>query len=85
MGVKIIRSAICDRCGKECYCVQEKIINEKALEQYDIKTKVITENIYHYTEISLRCFDSRFSDNEEMNFALCGKCVSELGDFLKGG
>lgn len=83
MGVKIIRSAICDRCGKECSCIQEKIIKEKALEHYDIKTKVIAENVYHYTEVSLRGFDSHFGDSTETTFVLCGKCVSDLGDFLK--
>ena len=84
MGVKIIRSAICDRCGKECSCIQEKTINEKVLEHYDVKTKVITENIYHYTEVSLRDFDSRFG-GIKTTFILCGKCISKLEDFFKGG
>ena len=85
MAVHIIRSAICDRCGAECSCIHEKILNETALEHYDIKTKIITENIYHYTEISLRGFDSRFCNSTETTFVLCGKCVSLFGDFLKGG
>lgn len=84
MGVKTIRSAICDRCGEKCSYVQEKTINEKALEHYDIKTKIITGNTYHYTEVSLRGFDSRFGDSTETTFVLCGDCVSKFGDFLKG-
>ena len=83
MGIEIIRKAVCDRCGKECSCVQEKTINEKALEHYDIKTKVITENIYHYTVVSLRGFDSRFSDTTETKIILCGDCISSLSDWLK--
>lgn len=85
MGVKIIRSAICDRCGKKCSCVQEQTLNEKAMEHYNLKTKVITENIYHYTEVCLRGFDSCLGDSTKTTFVLCGNCVSEFGDFLKGG
>ena len=83
MAVHTIRSAICDRCGAECSCIHEKILNETALEHYDIKTKIITENIYHYTEISLRGFDSRFSDTTEAKIILCGDCISSLSDWLK--
>lgn len=84
MGVRTIRMAICDRCGAECSCVQEKIISEKSLEHYDLKTKVVTENFFHYTEVSLVGFDSRFSDTTESKFCLCGKCVSDFGNFLHG-
>ena len=83
MGIETIRTAVCDRCEKECSSVQEKTISEKALEHYDIKTKIITENIYYYTEMSLRGFDSRFGDSTETTIILCGDCISSLSNWLK--
>lgn len=83
MGVELIRKAVCDRCGKECYHIVETILNEETLEQYKVKRSRIVENIYHYTELSLRGYDSRFENNSETKIVLCGKCVNDLGDWLK--
>lgn len=83
MGVEIIRKAVCDRCGKECYSVQEKIIQQKICEDYDVRVKRFSDNIFHYTEMALRGFDSRFGDSTETTFILCGDCVSSLSDWLK--
>lgn len=83
MGIEIIRKAICDRCGKDCSCVQEKTIHEKICEDYDLKVKRFSDNIFHYTEMSLRGFDNRFSDTTETKIILCGDCISSLSDWLK--
>lgn len=83
MGIEIIRKAICDRCGKDCYSIQEKTIHEKICEDYDVKVKKFSDNIFHYTEMSLRGFDSRFGNSTETTIILCGECVSSLGEWLK--
>ena len=86
MGVELIRKAVCDRCGRECSHIEEKILDEKICEQYDVKIKQLMPLktiAFHYTEMSLRGCDSRFGDSAETTFILCGKCVSELGEWLK--
>ena len=83
MGIELIRKAVCDRCGKECYHITEKTLNQDTLEQYKIERKRIVENIYHYTEIALTTFDSRFEVGEPMKIVLCGNCVYDLGECLK--
>ena len=83
MSVELIRKAVCDRCGKECYHIVEQTLNEHICEQYKIKRKRIVNNLYHYTEITLRGFDSRYGESEETTLVLCGGCVADLGEWLK--
>lgn len=83
MGVELIRKAVCDRCGRECSHIKEKTLHEDVAEQYDVKIKQFKTIAYHYTEMALRSFDSRFGDSTETAFVLCGHCVSELGEWLK--
>lgn len=83
MGVELIRKAVCDRCGKECSHITEKTIIQDVCEQYKIEKKRIVKNSYHYTEIALRGFDSRFGNSTEATFVLCGNCVKDLGEWLK--
>ena len=82
MSVELIRKAVCDRCGKECYHITEKTINQDVCEQYKIERKRIVENIYHYTEMKLQGYDNRFECGSD-SFILCGNCVDELGEWLK--
>lgn len=83
MGVELIRKAVCDRCGKECSHIEEKILHEDVCEQYDVKVKQFETIAYHYNEMALRGFDSRFGDSTETTFVLCGDCVSKLCEWLK--
>lgn len=83
MGVEIIRKAVCDRCGKECSHIEERTLREDFCKQYDIKVKQLKTIAFHYTEMSLRGFDSRFGDSAETTFVLCGNCVSKLGEWMK--
>lgn len=83
MGVEMIRSAVCDRCGKECSHIEERILHKDVCEQYDIAVKQLKTIAFHYTEMTLRGFDSRFGDNTETTIILCGECVSSLSDWLK--
>lgn len=83
MGVEIIRKAVCDRCGKDCSCVREKIIHENNTEEFEEKIIRFSDNFFHYTEMALRGFDSRFGDSTETTIILCGECVSSLSDWLK--
>lgn len=83
MGVELIRKAVCDRCGKECYHIVEQTLNEYICEQYKIKTKRIVKSVYHYTEIALRGFDSVYGDSTEATLVLCGGCFDGLGEWLK--
>lgn len=83
MGVELIRKAVCDRCGKECYHITEKILNQDTCEQYKIERKRIVENIYYYTEVALTSYDSRFETGEPLKICLCGNCVNALGEWLK--
>ena len=83
MGIEIIRKAVCDRCGKECSCVQERTIHENVSKEYNIKVKQFSDNVFHYTEMALRGFDSRFGNSTETTIILCGECVSNLGEWLK--
>lgn len=80
MGVKTIRSAICDRCGIECSVIETRTVGGGGV----YERKEITYNRYHFTEITLSGFDSRFSDIKESKFCLCGKCVSDFSNFLHG-
>ena len=83
MGIELIRKAVCDRCGKACSHIEEKILHEDICEQYNIKIKQLERIAFHYTEMTLRGFDSRFGDSSETTLVLCGNCVSELGEWLK--
>lgn len=78
MGVELIRKAMCDRCGKECYHLVENIISENAGKR---KFRV-TDNIYSYTEVALKCYDSRFETAEPLKIILCGSCIDELGKWI---
>ncbi len=83
MGVELIRKAVCDRCGRECSHIVEKTLHEEVVEQYGVKIKQFKTIAFHYTEMALRGFDSRFGDSTETTFILCGKCVSSLSEWLK--
>ena len=83
MGFELIRRAICDRCGTECYQIVERTIDEEVCQQYKIERKRILSNVYHYTEVKLRGFDNRFGESEETTFVLCGDCACDLGEWLK--
>ena len=83
MGIELIRKAVCDRCGKECYHITEKTINQNVCEQYKIERRRIVENTYHYTEMALTSYDSRFETGEPMKIVLCGSCINDLGEWLK--
>lgn len=83
MGIELIRKAICDRCGKECYHIIEKTLSQEVCEQCKIERRRIVENIYRYTEMALTSFDSRFEVGEPMKIVLCGNCVNDLGEWLK--
>lgn len=78
-----IKKATCDRCGKECSHIVEKIFDEEACKLYNLKRKRIVENFYHYSEVSINQFDSRFEDSTPTNFTLCGECLSEFEEWLK--
>lgn len=82
MSVEIIRKAFCDRCGKACYNIEEKTISEEVCQQYQIKRTRIIHNFYHYTEIALRAFDSRFGEGEKTTLTLCGCCANDFGKWL---
>ena len=78
MGLELIRKAVCDRCGKECYHLVENIISQNAGKR---KFRV-TNNIYSYTEIELKSYDSRFETAEPTKIILCGDCIGKLGEWL---
>ena len=82
MSVELIRKAACDRCGRECSHVEEKVLHEDVLEQYDVRTKVFKTIAFHYTEMKLQGYDNRFECGSD-SFILCGNCVDELGEWLK--
>lgn len=82
MGVKLIRDAVCDICGKQCSFIEEKTYHEKMCEKYQIKLKVSKGNPYHYVEITSKCFDSLFGDIVETKLVLCGDCDSDLFKYL---
>lgn len=81
--VETIKKATCDRCGKECYHIEEKIFNKKITNPYTILGKSITKYCFHYSTISLKTHDSRYGESMGTEFDLCGSCVDELGDWLK--
>ena len=82
--VELIRKTFCDRCGKDCYSVIEKTFYEEVCHQYNIKRMRFQNNIYHYTEVSCKTFDSRFpEDVSEIKVVLCGECLNDFGEFLK--
>ena len=78
MGVKIIRDATCDCCGKECSYISTRVVKE----QEGITQKVFETNIYNYTELILKGFDSRFAEIGESTIVLCGECVDSLVKWL---
>lgn len=42
-----------------------------------------TGKFYHYAELKLTNFDSRWkNDHPETKFELCGSCIEELGEWL---
>ena len=81
MGVEIVRNVVCDRCGKKCSTLYQK----KTLTPLNLTELSYTENIYHYTEMHLIDYDSRFDCDYQKPFILCGDCVDKLGEFLKRG
>lgn len=82
--VEVIRKAVCDRCGKDCYSVTEQTFYEEFCQQYNIKKKRVQSNFYNYTEVSCKTFDSRFpEDSREITVVLCGECLNDFGEFLK--
>ena len=81
--VEYIRKATCDRCGKECSYVEEKILKEDICEQYNIKIKTFKTIAFHYTEMLLKSVDNRFNDDTETKIILCGCCTNDLSDWLK--
>lgn len=78
MGVKIIRDATCDCCGKKCSYTSTRVVKE----QEGITQKVFETNTYNYTELILKGFDSRFSEIGESTIVLCGECVGSLVKWL---
>ena len=81
--VEIIRKATCDRCGKECYHIEETTFNETVTASYKELGKRINYYCFHYSTISCKTYDSRFGESEEAKVDLCGSCVSELEEWLK--
>lgn len=82
MGVKLIRDAVCDICGKPCSFIEETIYHEKVCEKYRIKRKVSKSNPYHYVEITSKAFDTYFGEYAETKLVLCGDCDSDLNKYL---
>lgn len=82
MGVKIVRQATCDRCGRQCSGVYEKVLSQDVCDEYKL-TKNFTENFYHYTEMILNAYDNRFESGIKEPIILCGKCVDKLSEWLK--
>ena len=79
MGVKIIRDATCDRCGKKCSHITTRVLDTRD----NAERKYVENNIYKYTEVILKGFDGRFSETPETSMVLCGKCLDSLEKWLK--
>lgn len=81
MGVEILRNVICDRCGSEC----SNIYKRETFITLGLTELSYTDNVYHYTEVQLKDYDSRYESRCEQSFILCGDCVDKFGEFLKRG
>ena len=84
MGLKLIRQATCDRCGRECSGVVEQILREEEAQKYDVRIKRLNNNVYHYTEMTLQGYDNRFECRTD-KLIFCGKCNRELEEFIIEG
>ncbi len=85
MGVEIVRNVVCDRCGSKCSRIIKRKISIDKNQDVELTEMSFTDNVYHYTEMHLKGFDSRFKCAYQKPFILCGNCVYKLGEFLKGG
>lgn len=83
MGVQLIRDATCDRCGKKCSHISEKIYKHIDDEVANRQLKHIESFHYHYNEIHIKFFDDRFPDTESASVVLCGDCMSLFSNWLR--
>ena len=83
MGVQLIRDAICDRCGKKCSHISEKVYKHIDDEVANHKFKHIESFHYHYNEIQIKFFDDRFPNTESATTVLCDDCMSAFSSWLR--
>ena len=76
----------CDRCGKSCTSIVEKrLCSRKTFdEEYELREKIIEENHYMFTEVTLQGMHDMFGSSEKETFELCPTCEQKLLTWLKG-
>lgn len=79
--VESIKKVTCDRCGAECSHFIEKIVTLKSADNEKVTEKKFTNNRYVYTEVTMQGQNSGMTYEKE-RFDLCGKCMSELCEWL---
>lgn len=76
---KIAIGVVCDRCGASC----SEVKGESFFMGDPFELHRCIDNPYHYNTVKIETFDSRKPYTDKMSFDLCGKCLNELGEWLK--
>ena len=83
MGVQLIRDATCDRCGKKCSHISEKIYKHIDNEVADCNLRRIESFHYHYTQLEMNFCNDRFPEKSSAEIILCGECTESFSDWLR--
>lgn len=83
MGLKIIKDATCDRCGRKCSHISERTYKQISNEAADCNLKHIESFHFHFTELELSFCDDRFPRESSAKIILCGECTELFSVWLK--
>ena len=83
MGLQIIKDATCDRCGRKCSHISERIYKQIGDEAADCNLKHIESFHFHFTELELNFCDDRFPGNTSAKIILCEECTGSLKNWLR--
>lgn len=83
MGLQIIKDATCDRCGRKCSHISERIYKQLTNEVADCNLKHIESFHFHFTELELKFADDRFPRESPVKIILCGECTDSFSQWLR--
>ena len=82
MGLKIIKDATCDKCGRKCSHISERTYKQINNEAADCNLKHIESFHFHFTELELNFCDDRFPKESSAKIILCEECTESFSDWL---